>query len=134
MTTKTIRQSATFKVSPHEIYEALMDSKKHAAFTGDTAKISRKVGGKFAVYGGELTGTNLELTPDKKIVQAWRCEMGGWPKGHFSKATFALSKVKGGTKLIFTQTGVPSSVAKDITHGWSEYYWQPMQAMFASRA
>ena len=32
---KTIRQTATFKASPRAVYEALMDSRKHAAFTGN---------------------------------------------------------------------------------------------------
>jgi len=29
MKTKSIKQTVAFKVSPHEVYEALMDSKKH---------------------------------------------------------------------------------------------------------
>src|SRR6266498_3601 len=51
MRTKTIRQSVTFNVVPHEVFEALMDSKKHAKFTGAPAKISRKIGGKFMAHG-----------------------------------------------------------------------------------
>ena len=81
---KNIRQTATFKASPHEVYEALMDAKKHSDFTGEDAKISRKVGGKFTIYGGEIDGTNLELVPDKKIVQSWRYS--DWPEGHYSTA------------------------------------------------
>ncbi|MBE3119725.1 MAG: hypothetical protein IMZ50_13355 [Candidatus Atribacteria bacterium] len=42
---KVINQTVTFKVTPHDIYETLMDSKKHAAFTGGKASISRAVGG-----------------------------------------------------------------------------------------
>lgn len=129
MPTKTIRQSVTFKAAPHAVYEALMNAKKHAAFTGDVAKISRKVGGKFSIFGGGLHGKNLELVADKKIVQVWRCEMKGWPKDHFSKATFAFSKIKGGAKLVFTQTGVPASCAKSIAQGWHDYYWVPMKQM-----
>jgi hypothetical protein len=34
MRTKTIHQSVTFKANPHEVYEMLMDSRKHAQFTG----------------------------------------------------------------------------------------------------
>jgi len=86
METKTIRQSGTFKASPHAVYEILMDSKKHSVLAGDEAKISRKVGGKFNV-GSYIEGVQLELVPDSKIVQTWRYE--DWPKGHYSKATFA---------------------------------------------
>lgn len=34
VTTKTIEQSVTFNASPHDVYEALMDSEKHSQFTG----------------------------------------------------------------------------------------------------
>ncbi len=86
-----IRQSVTFKATPHEIYEALMDSRKHARFTHDKATISRKVGGAFSAYGGYITGTNLELVPDKKIVQAWHGS--DWPEGYMSRVTFKLTRI-----------------------------------------
>ena len=124
---KTIRQSATFKASPHEVYEALMDSRKHSKFTANQATISRKVGGKFSAYGDSLSGTNLELVPDKKIVQAWRAN--DWPAGHHSKATFTLTPVKGGTRLTFYQSGVPAEHYSGIKQGWIEFYWKPMKAM-----
>ena len=127
MKTKTIRQSVMFKASPHEVYEMLMDSKKHAEFSGSAAKISRKVGGKFEAYDGSLTGTNLELVPDEKIVQSWRGS--DWPEGHYSKATFSLKAVAGGTRLTFTQTGVPEDLYEDYRQGWIDYYWQPMKEM-----
>jgi uncharacterized protein YndB with AHSA1/START domain len=38
---KPIHQTVTFKASPHEVYEALMDSKKHAAFT--SGRRNRKI-------------------------------------------------------------------------------------------
>lgn len=127
MKTKSIRQVATFKASPHEVYEALMDSKKHSQFTGSNASISRKIGGKFTVWDGDLEGTNLELIPDEKIVQSWRSN--DWPEGHYSRATFALKEVDGGTRLTFTQTGVPEQHHEDISQGWRDYYWSPMKEM-----
>ena len=125
MRTKTIRQSVRFKASPHEVYETLMDSKKHSKFTDSEAHISREIGGKFSVYNGEIEGVNLELMPDQKIVQSWR--YGDWPKDHYSKATFSLKKISGGTRLTFTQTGVPEEFYEDIRQGWHDYYWLPMK-------
>ena len=46
--TKTIEKSILIKASPHEVYEAFMDSKKHFKFTESKAKISREIGGKFS--------------------------------------------------------------------------------------
>lgn len=127
MRTRGIRQTVTFKASPHEVYEALMDSKKHSRFTGSQAKISRKAGGKFRVYGGEIEGENLKLMPDRKIVQSWRYS--DWPEGHYSRATFSLKEVAGGTRLTFTQSSIPEEFYDDISQGWREYYWAPMKEM-----
>jgi activator of HSP90 ATPase len=125
---KTIKQTAKFKVSPKEVYEALMDSKTHSRFTGGKAVISPKVGGKFTAYDGYCWGENLELVEGKKIVQSWTAS--DWPEGHMSKVTFALAKDGKGTKLTFTQTNVPDEFAKDIAQGWKDYYWVPMKEMF----
>jgi activator of HSP90 ATPase len=124
---KSIRQTATFKTTPHEVYEILMDSKKHGQFTGSEAKISRKVGGKFTIYGGEISGENLELLPDQKIVQSWRYS--DWPEGIYSKVIFSLEPTVKGTRLTFTQSGVPDDKYEDIKQGWKDYYWEPMKAM-----
>ncbi len=123
---KTIRQSVTFKASPHDIYETLMDSRKHSKFTGNKASISRKVGGKFTAYGGYIGGKNLQLVPNKKIVQSWRGS--DWQKDQLSRATFALKKVRAGTRLAFTQSGMPDKHYKSIKQGWITYYWNPMKA------
>ena len=124
---KTIRQTATFTASPHEVYEILMDARKHAGLTGGKARISREIGGAFSIYDGEIEGKNLELVPDRKIVQSWRYS--DWPKGHYSTATFELEKIEKGTRLKFTQTDVPDDKYEEIKQGWKDYYWQPMKEM-----
>ncbi len=125
MTTKTIRQSVAFKASPHDVYETLMDSRKHAQFTGDGAEISREVGGRISAYGGYIKGTNEKLLPDRKIVQRWRSS--DWPDGLYSTVTFDLKKVPGGTRLSFTHSGVPEEDYKSKSEGWVEHYWEKMR-------
>jgi activator of HSP90 ATPase len=127
MNTKTIKQSVTFKASPHDVYETLMDSEKHAQFTGGDADISREVGGKFTAFDGYSEGVNIELVQDEKIVQTWRAS--DWPEGHYSRIIFSLEKSDGGTQLTFTQTGVPEEQYQDISQGWWDFYWNPMKEM-----
>jgi activator of HSP90 ATPase len=127
METKGIRQAVTFKAAPHAVYEALMDSRKHGAFTGGRAVISRKVGGKFSVFDGYAEGENLELVPDARIVQTWRAS--DWPEGHYSRVTYSLAAVPGGTRLTFTQSGVPEDAHAAISQGWKDYYWGPMREL-----
>ena len=130
--TKTIEQTVTLNASPHDVYEALMDSEKHSQFTGAKASISREVGGTFTAYDGALSGTILELVPDAKIVQSWRGSDDGWVPGHYSTATFSLEAIDRGTRLTFVQTGVPEESVEQITQGWQTYYWPKMKQMLES--
>ena len=123
---KTIKQTVVFRgVSQHAVYEMLMDSKRHAAFSGENANISREIGGTSSAYGDWIESINVELLPDKKIVQVWRGS--DWPKGHYSIATFTLVKSGHDTKLTFTQIAVPDEKVDDIASGWKEYYWEKMK-------
>ena len=125
MKTNAIKQEVTFSAKPAEVYEALMDSAKHAGFTGAHASISRKVGGKISAYDDYVDGSNIELVEGKKIVQKWRAS--DWPEGHYSVAKFEFSKSGTGTKMKFTQTGVHEAQSREISDGWKEHYWDKMK-------
>ncbi len=123
---KKITQTILFQASAHDVFELLMNSAKHAAFTGEAATISRKVGGTFTAYGEYITGENVEIVKDSKIVQKWRAA--DWPEGVFSTVTFSIVAVVGnGCKLVFTQEGVPDEQFESIKQGWNEFYWDPMK-------
>lgn len=127
MATKTIRQQVTIGALAHDVYEALMDSRKHSRFSGAAAKINRKVGGVISAYGGYITGANLELVPDKKIRQRWHAA--DFPEGHDSEVTFSLNETGGKTTIAFTHKGVPVDSYASIKQGWNDYYWTPMKKM-----
>jgi uncharacterized protein YndB with AHSA1/START domain len=76
--TKEIKHRVVIKARPEAVFEALMNEKRHAAFTGAPAKISRKAGGKISCHGGYIDGWNLVIERPRLIVQAWRSK--GWPK------------------------------------------------------
>ena len=121
---KSIKQKIMFKCFPSEIYESLIDSEKHSAFTGDKAIISAKEGGKFTAYGDYIEGTNIKLIKNKKIVQKWRTS--DWPKDHYSIITFEIKEKDGETELIFTQKGIPEN--SDVSEkAWTRYYWNPLR-------
>jgi len=130
--TKTIRQQVTFRgATPHELYEWLMDSRKHSMFTGQKAVISRKFGGRFTAGDGWIEGVNLELVKDKLIFQAWRCNDDDWPKKYYSTVRFMFTKVKSGTRLDLLHSGVPAAVYEEIRDGWRKYYWEPLKLALA---
>jgi activator of HSP90 ATPase len=132
MKTRTIQQTVTFKAAPMEVYEMLMDSRKHQSLSGEKASISKKVGGRFTAWGSHITGINLVLIPGEKIVQAWRAT--GWWPNYYSIAVFELQKAGADTKLRFTQIGVPPNRYSGHHRGWIETYWTPMKEIFANGA
>lgn len=128
--TKDLKQGAMMNGTPHEVYELLMDSKKHSQFTEAKASISRKVGGRFTAYDGDIEGKNIKLVKDKEIVQTWRMKY--WPKGHYSEVKFILKKAGSGTKLMFSHKGIPEDDYEDIKEGWKDYYWERMKEFLES--
>lgn len=125
---KIISQEVLIPARPEEVYDAIMDEAKHAKFTGASAKIENKVGGKFEVWDGYASGSNKELVLGKKIVQSWRAA--DWDEADESEITIELIPQNGQTKLIFTQKNVPDQFFQDVEQGWQDYYWQPLIKYF----
>ena len=133
MKRKTIKQTVTFAAPPAEVYDLLINAKKHSALTGSQVTMSKKINGTFEVFNGYCHGYNIELTEGKKIEQAWHFAEDGWPDDHFSICSFAFAKVPGGTKLSFTQTDIPEHKAESLKGGWKQFYWKPMKAYLSSK-
>ena len=126
MNTKTLKQTVIFKnASPRDVYNLIADSNKHTSLSREKAVISKRVGGKFTAWNGHLAGFNLVLKPGEKIVQAWRAT--GWWPDYYSIAIFDFRKLAGGTKLTFTQIGIPPHRYSGHYRGWIETYWTPMK-------
>ena len=121
-----IHHELSFKASPARIFQALMDSHEHAAFTANgVADISREAGGAFSTHGGQIVGRNIEIVPDRRIVQAWR--VSNWPDGVYSLIRFELAGDGGGTKLIFDHWGFPAEARDHLDAGWTARYWEPLR-------
>ena len=133
MKTKNIKQWIILNCAPEQAYAAWMDSKKHGQMIDGNAKIDPKIGGKFEVWDGAVTGKTLEADPKKRrIVQEWRYEYEDWPKNQPSKIIIEFIPYKNNqTKLRFWQSRIPDKYADDITQGWKDYYWVPMQEYFS---
>jgi activator of HSP90 ATPase len=117
----TIHQEVDFAAPPQRLYEALLDSKQFAALSGAPAEISREVGGAFSAFGGHIVGRNVELVPNKRIVQAWRPVT--WPEGVYSIVRFEFKPQGSGTRLVFDHVGFPEGNHDSLAKGWEHHYW-----------
>ena len=128
----TIRQTALIDASPLEVYEAYVDPKKHAAFTGDRAAGAPKVGGKFTAGDGYITAKHLELVKGKRILQEWTTSE--WPEGYPPSLLELTLKAKGKkTELAMVHSKVPEEQVDYYAEGWKDYYWEPLKAYFAKK-
>ncbi|MBI4202481.1 MAG: SRPBCC domain-containing protein, partial [Chloroflexi bacterium] len=67
---ESIKLSAVIPATPERIYQAWLDSREHAAFTGGAATVEAKVGGRFTAWDGYIQGTIQALEPGRRILQA----------------------------------------------------------------
>ena len=125
----TIRQEITFSATPEQIYRALMDSSEHSEFTGAPADVSADEGGACSWHGGYITGRNVELVPNQRIVQAWRAR--NWDAGVYSMVRYELAAADGGTRVVLEQAGHPDDATEHLESGWHERYWKPLTAYLA---
>lgn len=136
----SIHHEVKFKASPERLYAALTDEKEFqkvvllggAVKAGtvknpEPARISAVAGGEFAVFGGLISGREIELVPNVRIVQAWRNAT--WKSGTYSIARFELAPQGTGTLLTFDHTGFPEGDAEHLAEGWKSNYWEPLQQL-----
>ena len=136
-TAETIHHETVFKASRKRVYEALTDAKQFEKVVqlsaamksgmapgAKPAEISREAGGAFALFGGYVTGRQIELVPNERIVQAWRA--GSWDPGSYSIAKFELVEQGSETKLVFDHAGFPKGQAERLAEGWKGNYWEPL--------
>ena len=134
--TKTIQQSVEFKgVSPKELFDTYMDSKKHAAAIGAPASISREIGSKFTAFGeGHLCGTILHVVPDRMVVQTWRAQTHWKESALDSVVVLTFEPTSGGAKIGLVQSGVPDQDFDLFNDGWHEQYWKPWKRYFEEQS
>jgi uncharacterized protein YndB with AHSA1/START domain len=130
--TATITQKVIISASPEEVYDAFVDPKKHAAFTGAEATCDARVGGEFTAWDGYITGKNLELEKGKRIVQEWSTSE--WPDGYSpSRLELTFVKVKDGTELTMVHSEVPAEQVDEYRQGWIDNYWDLLKEYFQKK-
>ncbi|MGB7727574.1 MAG: SRPBCC family protein [Candidatus Acidiferrum sp.] len=120
----SLHQEIELKATPQRIYEILLDSRQFAAFTGMPAEIDPNAGGTFSMFGGQISGRNVELVPATRIVQAWRPSH--WDPGVYSIVRFELKPQDSRVKVILDHTGFPEGDYDHLFDGWNGHYWQPL--------
>ena len=124
---RTVTLAVDLPASATRLYGMYLDPKQHAAFTGAPVKIAARPGAPFEAFGGALSGTVLQVVPNRLIVQSWRST--NFAK-HDLDSTLVLSFWPEGrrARIELTHVNVAETDFAGVSEGWSKHYWLPWRA------
>lgn len=122
---KTIKQNYVISAPVDKVWEALVSPQVIDDWGGGPAEMDGKVGTEFKLWGGDIWGKNLQVEPNKKLIQEWYG--GDWSEP--SRVTFTLKSDGDKTVVDLFQENVPDSEEKSIADGWKKFYLGPMKEM-----
>ena len=110
---------------PEEVFAALTNPFQIEIWSGYPADMKAEVGYVFSLWEGDITGVNLEVVPNRRLVQEWFFG----ERDEQSLVEIKLKKENGKTILDLKHTHIPAEVYEEITEGWREYYLGSMKEM-----
>ncbi len=123
---KNLKKYYKIKATPTEVYAALTKPFSIELWSGEAAIMSTKAGDEFSLFGGDISGRNLQFEPDNKIIQEWYFGDQNEP----SVVTLSLFPDKHFTKVELLHTNIPDEAFDDINEGWDESYFGSLKEFF----
>ena len=132
MKTASIKLSITVPAKPGEVFAALTEPRRIAAWSGQKGKVAAKVAGTFELFDGWVKGTVLEFKPGKRLAHTWL--PGDWPAdAEESVVRYTLTPSGEGTKIVLEHSDFPNATEKkNHKSGWKEFVLDPLKAHFTA--
>lgn len=130
--TTSLSSTTEFRTTAAELFETFTSPARITAFTRSPPTVfeGARPGGKFAFFGGGVSGEYVSLKEPTKIAQKWR--LGTWPQGHFStlNLSFEQNDSDAVTVMRVDWTGVPVGEEDSTREKWGEYYVRALKTTF----
>lgn len=123
---KELKRYFTLRAEPKDVYNALTNKEMIEIWTGEDAEMKAEPNTGFSLWGGSISGINLEFEENKKIVQHWYF---GDQKEE-SIVTIILHPAKKGTNVEVRHTNIPDEAFENISEGWEEDYFGALNELF----
>jgi uncharacterized protein YndB with AHSA1/START domain len=115
---------------PKRVFNAWMDPREHAQFTGGgLATIEPWTGGRFTAFEGDVHGIFLGVDPAARIVQTFRTPEFS-PETRDSRLTVLFEQAQGGTRLRIVHSDVPPNLVRKMQKVWESSYIKPLSKYF----
>lgn len=123
ITMKNYNYKIEISASKEEVFKALTNPFQIALWTGYPAVMDTEVGTEFSLWEGDITGKNLEMIENFKIIQEWYFG----EQENASIVNLILTRNNGKTVIDLEHTNIPDDSFDEITEGWREYYLGSLQ-------
>jgi uncharacterized protein YndB with AHSA1/START domain len=115
---------------PKRVFNAWMDPREHAQFTGGgIATIEPWSGGRFTAFDGNVHGIFLGVDPAARIVQTFRTPEFP-PEARDSRVTVTFEASGGGTKVHILHSDVPPNLLRKLQKVWEGSYLKRLAKYF----
>jgi len=121
LNTTAVSVEASFMASANDLFNTLTNEKEIGRWAGKDAQSTAEVGGGYSLYGGNVKGAYVSLTPYTEIVQTWMLQSPSWPEGHFGTLTTTLDQSTDSTKVKFSLKGIPEGT-QEMERNLERYY------------
>ena len=108
-----------------EVFTALTNPFQIEIWSGYPAEMKAEEGFVFSLWEGDICGVNLEVKPNRLLVQEWFFG----DTAERSIVTLKLKKVGEHTQVELEHTNIPDDVFEEIVEGWKEYYLGSIKGM-----
>lgn len=123
---KDFKKYTLIHASPEDVYNALVNPVMLELWTGEPAVMSEEPGSEFSLWDGAITGKNIELVKNSRIVQEWDFGEQEEP----SVVTIKLHPSGNHTSLEIRHTNIPDDSFENIKEGWIEEYLGGLEQLF----
>ncbi|WFD35435.1 Co-chaperone [Malassezia cuniculi] len=122
-----VHVSAQLAVSQQDLWDLLTNSARIPMWSKSPAQLTLSHGASYSLFGGNITGSVVEVDAPNRLVQSWRVPQ--WPQGHFGKLVTTLAQGEDSTNLDLVLTGVPSGEEDTAKTGLQNYYIHGLKSM-----
>jgi len=123
---KDFKKYYIIEAEPEDVFTALTNPFTIELWSGYPAVMDTNPGTEFSLWDGDISGKNLEIEINKKIIQEWYFG----DQEEKSIVAIKLFENKKGTQVEVRHTNIPDEDFENITEGWDDYYMGALKVFF----
>lgn len=122
-----VRVASHLAISQADLWDLLTNPLRIPMWSKAPAQFSPNVGANFSLFGGNISGSIVQVTAPTRLTQTWRIPQ--WPAGHHGTLTTELTQGDDSTKLELVLSGVPLGEEDHAQTGLETYYIRGLKSI-----